>query len=134
MSLLVASLSISFFHMPVFFFFFFPTHLTVGLQALPKMWLSQEAALLCVLSGSSSMKRVNSLHIQENTNCMGKQYFLINIILLFTNDKNRSVVTLALTVLTSSQAILIVWSKRAGKYEYSVTTANFLVSLDDNST
>ncbi|KAK8967946.1 CMP-sialic acid transporter 4 [Platanthera guangdongensis] len=33
----------------------------------------------------------------------------------------------ALTVLTSSQAIFIVWSKRAGKYEYSVTTANFLV-------
>ncbi|KAL0423001.1 UNVERIFIED_CONTAM: CMP-sialic acid transporter 4 [Sesamum latifolium] len=41
--------------------------------------------------------------------------------------KLKSVVTLALTVLTSSQAILIVWSKRAGKYEYSVTTANFLV-------
>ncbi|XP_054776815.1 CMP-sialic acid transporter 4-like isoform X1 [Prosopis cineraria] len=41
--------------------------------------------------------------------------------------KRKSVVTLALTVLTSSQAILIVWSKRAGKYEYSVTTANFLV-------
>uniref|UniRef100_A0A1D1ZFZ2 CMP-sialic acid transporter 4 n=1 Tax=Anthurium amnicola TaxID=1678845 RepID=A0A1D1ZFZ2_9ARAE len=41
--------------------------------------------------------------------------------------KIKSVVTLALTLLTSSQAILIVWSKRAGKYEYSVTTANFLV-------
>lgn len=41
--------------------------------------------------------------------------------------KTKSIVTLALTVLTSSQAILIVWSKRAGKYEYSVTTANFLV-------
>ncbi|KAH1263979.1 CMP-sialic acid transporter 4 [Glycine max] len=41
--------------------------------------------------------------------------------------KRKSVVTLALTVLTSSQAILIVWSKRAGKYEYSVTTANFMV-------
>ncbi|KAL0365765.1 UNVERIFIED_CONTAM: CMP-sialic acid transporter 4 [Sesamum angustifolium] len=41
--------------------------------------------------------------------------------------KLKSIVTLALTVLTSSQAILIVWSKRAGKYEYSVTTANFLV-------
>ncbi|KAK2984461.1 hypothetical protein RJ640_026948, partial [Escallonia rubra] len=41
--------------------------------------------------------------------------------------KRKSMVTLALTVLTSSQAILIVWSKRAGKYEYSVTTANFLV-------
>ncbi|XP_020963377.1 CMP-sialic acid transporter 4 [Arachis ipaensis] len=41
--------------------------------------------------------------------------------------KLKSVVTLALTILTSSQAILIVWSKRAGKYEYSVTTANFLV-------
>lgn len=40
----------------------------------------------------------------------------------------RSVVTIALTILTSSQAILIVWSKRAGKYEYSVTTANFMVS------
>lgn len=40
----------------------------------------------------------------------------------------RSAVTIALTVLTSSQAILIVWSKRAGKYEYSVTTANFMVS------
>ncbi|KAK1315446.1 CMP-sialic acid transporter 4 [Acorus calamus] len=41
--------------------------------------------------------------------------------------KLKSVVTIALTVLTSSQAILIVWSKRAGKYEYSVTTANFSV-------
>uniref|UniRef100_A0A7N0UXX8 CMP-sialic acid transporter 4 n=1 Tax=Kalanchoe fedtschenkoi TaxID=63787 RepID=A0A7N0UXX8_KALFE len=41
--------------------------------------------------------------------------------------KRKSVVTLALTVLTSSQAILIVWSKRAGKYDYSVTTANFMV-------
>ncbi|KAJ8557515.1 hypothetical protein K7X08_003140 [Anisodus acutangulus] len=39
----------------------------------------------------------------------------------------RSFVTLILTFLTSSQSILIVWSKRAGKYEYSVTTANFLV-------
>ncbi|KAH1263989.1 CMP-sialic acid transporter 4 [Glycine max] len=38
-----------------------------------------------------------------------------------------SVVTLALTVLTSSQGILIVWSKRAGNYEYRVTTANFMV-------
>ncbi|PKA67085.1 CMP-sialic acid transporter 4 [Apostasia shenzhenica] len=38
-----------------------------------------------------------------------------------------SFVTLALTLLTSSQAILIVWSKRSGKYEYSVTTANFSV-------
>ncbi|XP_011016332.1 PREDICTED: CMP-sialic acid transporter 4-like, partial [Populus euphratica] len=41
--------------------------------------------------------------------------------------KRKMVVTLALTILTSSQAILIVWSKRAGKYEYSVTTANFMV-------
>ncbi|KAK5770350.1 hypothetical protein PVK06_046500 [Gossypium arboreum] len=41
--------------------------------------------------------------------------------------QRKTVVTLALTFLTSSQAILIVWSKRAGKYEYSVTTANFLV-------
>ncbi|XP_038983990.1 CMP-sialic acid transporter 2 isoform X1 [Phoenix dactylifera] len=41
--------------------------------------------------------------------------------------KLKSIVTLALTLLTSSQAILIVWSKRAGKYEYSVTTANFSV-------
>ncbi|KAG2706259.1 hypothetical protein I3760_05G095600 [Carya illinoinensis] len=41
--------------------------------------------------------------------------------------KRKSIVTFALTVLTSSQAILIVWSKRAGKYEYSVTTANFMV-------
>lgn len=41
----------------------------------------------------------------------------------------RSFVTLALTILTSSQAILIVWSKRAGKYDYSVTTANFSVRI-----
>ncbi|KAJ8641059.1 hypothetical protein MRB53_017753 [Persea americana] len=41
--------------------------------------------------------------------------------------KLKSIVTVALTLLTSSQAILIVWSKRAGKYEYSVTTANFSV-------
>ncbi|XP_076905796.1 CMP-sialic acid transporter 2-like [Bidens hawaiensis] len=44
-----------------------------------------------------------------------------------TKWKMKSIVTLALTFLTSSQAILIVWSKRAGRYEYSVTTANFLV-------
>lgn len=43
------------------------------------------------------------------------------------NWRLKSFVTLALTVLTSSQAILIVWSKRAGKYDYSVTTANFSV-------
>lgn len=43
------------------------------------------------------------------------------------NWRQKSVVTVALTVLTSSQAILIVWSKRAGKYDYSVTTANFSV-------
>ncbi|KAJ4958207.1 hypothetical protein NE237_025318 [Protea cynaroides] len=36
--------------------------------------------------------------------------------------KLKSTVTIALTVLTSSQGILIAWSKRAGKYEYSVTT------------
>lgn len=41
--------------------------------------------------------------------------------------KRKTIVTFALTILTSSQAILIVWSKRAGKYEYSVTTANFMV-------
>ncbi|KAH9603548.1 hypothetical protein KSS87_011311 [Heliosperma pusillum] len=41
--------------------------------------------------------------------------------------KRKSLVTFVLTLLTSSQAILIVWSKRAGKYEYSVTTANFMV-------
>ncbi|CAK7324325.1 unnamed protein product [Dovyalis caffra] len=41
--------------------------------------------------------------------------------------KRKTIVTLALTILTSSQAILIVWSKRAGKYDYSVTTANFMV-------
>ncbi|GLJ08454.1 hypothetical protein SUGI_0089110 [Cryptomeria japonica] len=41
--------------------------------------------------------------------------------------KRKSLVTIALTVLTSSQGILIAWSKRAGKYDYSITTANFLV-------
>ncbi|KAG5574713.1 hypothetical protein H5410_054847 [Solanum commersonii] len=45
----------------------------------------------------------------------------------FRQKSRRSFVTLILTVLTSSQSILIVWSKGAGKYEYSVTTANFLV-------
>lgn len=43
------------------------------------------------------------------------------------NWRQKWAVTLALTLLTSSQAILIVWSKRAGKYDYSVTTANFSV-------
>ncbi|KAM0948559.1 putative nucleotide-sugar transporter [Dioscorea sansibarensis] len=43
------------------------------------------------------------------------------------NWRLKSIVTVALTLLTSSQAILIVWSKRAGKYEYSITTANFSV-------
>ncbi|KAL8143276.1 hypothetical protein V2J09_016308, partial [Rumex salicifolius] len=40
--------------------------------------------------------------------------------------KMQSIVTIGLTIVTSSQAIPIVWSKRAGKYEYSVTSANFL--------
>ncbi|XP_020528062.1 CMP-sialic acid transporter 2-like isoform X2 [Amborella trichopoda] len=39
---------------------------------------------------------------------------------------SKSLVTIALTLLTSSQAILIAWLRRAGKYDYSVTTANFL--------
>ncbi|KAJ7564958.1 hypothetical protein O6H91_02G041300 [Diphasiastrum complanatum] len=43
--------------------------------------------------------------------------------------KRKSVVTLALMLLTSSQGILIAWSKRAGTYDYSITTANFLVEL-----
>jgi solute carrier family 35 (UDP-sugar transporter), member A1/2/3 len=47
--------------------------------------------------------------------------------LIYHLYRDRSVVTLALTLLTSSQAILIVWSKRAGRYEYSATTANFSV-------
>ncbi|XP_057863916.2 CMP-sialic acid transporter 2 isoform X2 [Cryptomeria japonica] len=41
--------------------------------------------------------------------------------------KRKSLVIIALTVLTSSQGILIAWSKRAGKYDYSVATANFMV-------
>ncbi|XP_031473570.1 CMP-sialic acid transporter 2-like [Nymphaea colorata] len=41
--------------------------------------------------------------------------------------KHKTLVTVALTFLTSSQAILIAWSRRAGKYDYSGTTANFLV-------
>ncbi|CAN4126655.1 unnamed protein product [Withania somnifera] len=45
----------------------------------------------------------------------------------FRQKSRRSFVTLLLKILTNSQSILIVWSKRAGKYEYSVTTANFLV-------
>lgn len=43
--------------------------------------------------------------------------------------KRKSLVTFALTVLTSSQGILIAWSKRAGGYDYSVTSANFMVEL-----
>lgn len=43
--------------------------------------------------------------------------------------KRKSLVTFALTVLTSSQGILIAWSKKAGGYDYSVTSANFLVEL-----
>ena len=35
----------------------------------------------------------------------------------------------ALTLLTSSQSILIVWSKRNGKYNYSITASNFMVSI-----
>ncbi|KAB1207640.1 CMP-sialic acid transporter 4 [Morella rubra] len=59
----------------------------------------------------------------------GKAHSLSNVATLGggTAWKRKSVVTIALTILTSSQAILIVWSKRAGKYEYSVTTANFMV-------
>ena len=35
----------------------------------------------------------------------------------------------ALALLTSLQGILIVWSKGNGKYVYSVTTSNFMVSI-----
>ncbi|KAM4087914.1 hypothetical protein ACB094_07G031800 [Castanea mollissima] len=41
--------------------------------------------------------------------------------------KLKIIVIVALTLLTSSQGILIVWSKINGKYEYSVTTSNFMV-------
>ncbi|KAM4071064.1 hypothetical protein ACB094_11G033400 [Castanea mollissima] len=41
--------------------------------------------------------------------------------------KLKIIVIVALTLLTSSQGILIVWSKINGKYEYSVTTCNFMV-------
>nr|POE52505.1 cmp-sialic acid transporter 2 [Quercus suber] len=41
--------------------------------------------------------------------------------------KLKIVVVVALTLLTSSQGILTVWSKRNGKYDYSVTTSNFMV-------
>ncbi|MCO5599148.1 hypothetical protein L7F22_053248 [Adiantum nelumboides] len=43
--------------------------------------------------------------------------------------KRKSLVTFALTILTSSQGILIAWSKRAGGYDYSVTSANFMVEV-----
>lgn len=57
----------------------------------------------------------------------GKAYSVSSVDFERSQWKRKSVVTLALTVLTSSQSILIVWSKIAGKYEYSVTTANFMV-------
>ena len=41
----------------------------------------------------------------------------------------RIIVIVALTLLTSSQSILLVWSKRNGKYNYSITTSNFMVSV-----
>ncbi|GMH18138.1 hypothetical protein Nepgr_019979 [Nepenthes gracilis] len=71
----------------------------------------------------------------HSDNLQEKAHFAVvdNMALLagISNNKSqwklKSIVTLALTILTSSQAILIFWSKRAGKYEYSVTTANFLV-------
>ncbi|KAK8944036.1 CMP-sialic acid transporter 4 [Platanthera guangdongensis] len=44
-------------------------------------------------------------------------------------DLRKYFAIIALTVLTSSQSLLIVWSKRAGKYEHSVTTADFLVEV-----
>ncbi|KAL4651506.1 hypothetical protein ACB092_01G164600 [Castanea dentata] len=37
------------------------------------------------------------------------------------------IVIIALTLLTSSQSVLIVWSKRNGKYNYSITTSNLIV-------
>ena len=40
----------------------------------------------------------------------------------------RIIVIVALTLLTSSQSILIVWSKRNGKHENSITTTNFMGS------
>ncbi|KAF3975627.1 hypothetical protein CMV_001135 [Castanea mollissima] len=37
------------------------------------------------------------------------------------------IVIIALTLLTSSQSILIVWSKRNGKYNYTIATSNLIV-------
>ncbi|KAL0015924.1 hypothetical protein SO802_002993 [Lithocarpus litseifolius] len=37
------------------------------------------------------------------------------------------ILIVALALLMSSQSILIVWSKRNGKYNYSITTSNFMV-------
>ncbi|KAK8914591.1 CMP-sialic acid transporter 4 [Platanthera zijinensis] len=42
-------------------------------------------------------------------------------------DLRKYFVIIALTILTSSQALLITWSKRAGNYKHNATTMNFLV-------
>uniref|UniRef100_A0A061SAP7 Solute carrier family 35 (UDP-sugar transporter), member A1/2/3 n=1 Tax=Tetraselmis sp. GSL018 TaxID=582737 RepID=A0A061SAP7_9CHLO len=41
----------------------------------------------------------------------------------------KTVVTIALTILTSSQGLLIALSKRSGHFNYSVTSANFMVEV-----
>ncbi|KAK9293224.1 hypothetical protein L1049_021214 [Liquidambar formosana] len=83
----------------------------------------RESPLSLDKDGDAIGDDIESLHGKAHSGGM----FSLKLNLELDASPRWSIVTLSLTILTSSQAILIVWSKRAGKYEYSVTTANFMV-------
>ena len=83
-------------------------------------------------NGSSSMSFSFSFSNSKQNPCcnserlVSKLYKFCFFVFCFCN---RIIVIVALTLLTSSQSILIVWSKRNGKYNYSITASNFMVSI-----
>lgn len=82
------------------------------------------------ISSSTILNRAYQNGNASNSTVFTYQYFYLNLtmrLMFCLKCEKRSMVTLALTILTSSQGILIAWSKRAGGYDYSVTTANFMV-------
>ncbi|XP_020519232.1 CMP-sialic acid transporter 2 isoform X1 [Amborella trichopoda] len=91
----------------------------MGLELIQRVIMENLSLVVC-FTFTSSMKQLSMVPIRA-VDKLGASML----------DKSvwtsKSLVTMALTLLTSSQAILIAWSRRAGKYDYSVTTANFLV-------
>ena len=94
----------------------------------------REVPTLTGPNGSSSMSFSFSFSNSNQNPCCNLERLVSKLykfcfFVLFCFFCYRIIVIVALTLLTSSQSILIVWSKRNGKYNYSITTSNFMVSV-----